>query len=286
MYETRVVGIDYLAGRVSGQAALRLLSSGITADATQTFEVEGNPPKILQVSPEAFPHVVRDAAQKAEAARAALGDALGWAVLAPLEQWETNGISCAFYERLRPISANRIGAFLQKRRITPLVIEWLHRIAAIDRGHNNQAETCLTALANCPCAPLRIAADGALDRLNRGLFAPRFRVMHTDFWIGNILLDPSGLRDFVVIDWRGSQVDGYPVFDLIRFADSVRLGPDMLRSELQKHAQVLGCELEDSRSYLLAALGHIWMNLDQFPAERFASMGERSLNVLDRAIHG
>ena len=286
MYEAPVVGIEYLAGRVSDRATLRLLSSGITADATQTFEVESNPPRIFQVSPTAFPNVVREAAQKAEAAREALGDALGWAVLTPLEEWETHGASCALFEQLTPLSPNRLKRYLQKKKITPAVIEWLRKVAAIDRGHNNQAEVCLTALANCPNPPLRVAADQALGRLNRGLFAPRFRVMHTDFWIGNILLDPSGLRRFVAIDWRGSQVDGYPIFDLIRFADSVRLGTNVLRSELQKHAEVLGCELEDSRSYLVAALGHLWMNLDQFPAERFADMAERSLKVLDRAIHG
>lgn len=284
MYETGVAGIDYLGGRMSGHAGLRLLSSGMTADATRTFEVKGESPTILQVSPEAFPDVVRESAEKAKAARAALGDALEWAVLTPIDVWEINGVSCALFERLKPISANRSRRYLQRRRVVPAVIEWLHKVAEIDRGSNGEAQTVLTALADCPYAPLRIAADQALARLDRGLFVPRYRVMHADFWIGNILLDPSIRRDFVVIDWRGSLVDGYPIFDLIRFADSVKLAPAALRSGLQRHAEALGCALEDTRSYLLAALGHIWLNLDQFPPERFAAMAESNLRTIESAL--
>jgi len=279
-----VTAIDYLGGRVSPHIGLRLLSSGMTADATQTFLVGEVPPKVLQISPAAFPDVVRQAAEKSQLAQAALGSALGWAVVTPIETWDIDGVSCALFEQLTPMAAKGLRRRFQIRRMTPAVLGWLRGVAALDRGANRDAYKCLSALANCPYESLRAAADESLDRLNHGAFSPRSRVMHTDFWIGNLLLDPGGDLDFRVIDWRGSKVDGFPIFDLIRFAESVKLSPKKLRRELEAHSQQLGCELGDLRSYLLAALGSVWLNLDQFPPERFASLAERVLRTLEQAL--
>jgi hypothetical protein len=98
-------------------------------------------------------------------------------------------------------------------------------------------------------------------------------------------LDPSGEREFMVIDWRGSQVDGFPIFDLVRFAESAGLSSKALRAELAQHAERLECGIGDTRDYLSAALGLIWANLDQFPPERFALMGTRNLQTLEAALN-
>jgi hypothetical protein len=88
----------------------------------------------------------------------------------------------------------------------------------------------------------------------------------------------------MIIDWGGSSVDGLGIFDLVKFAESARLSPRALNAELTAHAERLGCSLPQTRIYLVAALGYIWHNLNQFPAEKFAMMAESNLGTLDAAL--
>jgi hypothetical protein len=229
--------------------------------------------------------VIREMVEKAEQARDALGERLGRPIPTPLDQWEVEGISCALFEELTPISRNRVRRFLQLRKTTPQVLEWLRQIADLNRGANVGAQACVKALAGCPFEPLRAAAAKAFARISAGTFVVRSAVMHGDLWIGNVLLDSSGARDFMVIDWRGSNIDGFPIFDLVKFAESVRMPARALRAELAAHAERLGCSLEDTYIYLVAALGYIWRNLDQFPPERFAEMAAGNLATMKAALN-
>jgi hypothetical protein len=104
--------------------------------------------------------------------------------------------------------------------------------------------------------------------------------MHNDLWKGNILL-PSGddHRDkqtfpFFVIDWRGSRVDGFPLFDLVRVSMSLQLTAKELRRELMHSCQSLGCDFSDAPYYVAAALGEIASRNDQFPLQAFLGMAE------------
>jgi hypothetical protein len=104
--------------------------------------------------------------------------------------------------------------------------------------------------------------------------------MHNDLWKGNILL-PSGddHRDkqtfpFFVIDWRGSRVDGFPLFDLVRVSMSLQLTAKELRRELMHSCQSLGCDFSDAPYYVAAALGEIASRNDQFPLHAFLGMAE------------
>jgi thiamine kinase-like enzyme len=258
----------------------------MTADAVCVYLVNDGATSVLQVSSPAFPDVVRESAQKIEVAREVLGGELGSFIPAPLDQWRVNGVSCALFEEFTPIARGRLLRFIQFGKIRSPVLAWLHQIAAIDRGPAKEAERCLQALAQCPYENLRAPAIRALERIRSGFFAPRARVMHGDLTLGNILLDSSKRREFVIIDWRGSDVDGYPIFDLVKFAEALGIGPKALRAELSEHAKTLACEIEDTRSYLVMALGYIWLNLDQFPPERFAAMAKSNLKTLDAALHG
>ena len=274
--------IGHLAGTPWAKACVRVLSEGMTGDATGVYLVSST---VLQVSPPAFPTVIREAVQKAKAARVALGPWLGDVIIDPLDEWEMNGVTCALFEQLSPIPAGRFKRLLELNRVTPHVLGWLRQVAAVSREQNTATEACLRGLKSSPYDFLREAAGQALSTLSEGNFRPRATVMHGDFWTGNILLDPAGSRDFVVIDWRGCVVEGHAIFDLIKFAESAGLGPRLLHRELSEHARVLDCTLAETRIYLLAALGHIWLNLDQFPPDRFAAMARRNLQTLDRALH-
>jgi len=277
--------MEFLAGRASPHARIQLLSAGMTADGARIYRVKDRP-TVLKVSPPEFPTVISEMTQKARLARETLGAEIGRPIPVPLDEWERNGVSCALFEELSPISNHRVIRRIQLRRLTPLVLNWLRKVAALERGVSGNAERNLEALADCPCGVLRALAKDELTKIRAESFLLRSRVMHGDFWVGNILLDPSGVRDFVIIDWRGSNIDGFPIFDLVKFAESAKLAPRLLRRELTAHAKILGCTLEQTRTYLLAALGDIWMNLDQFPPERFAEMAELNLRSLDVALNG
>ena len=279
--------VEYLAGRASADARIETLSVGMTADGVSVYLVDDRgSTSVLQVSPPKFPNVILEATHKITTAREALGEDLGGSIPVPLDQWEVNGISCALFKAFTPLSPGRVRRFFQLQKLKIPVLGWLRQIAAIDRGPADEAERCLKAVAECPYETLHAPALKALDRMANGFFSPRRRVMHGDMTLGNVLLDPSKTREFMIIDWRGSEANGYPVFDLVKFAEAVGLRPNALRAELTSHAERLACEIEDSRSYLLTALGHIWRNLDQFPPERFAAMANRNLNTLDAALHG
>jgi len=269
---------------VGSTAAPELLSSGLLDDCAMVYRVDDN--CVLKVSPAAFPNVAREMAERADIARDCLGDSLGWAVAVVLSQWETDGVSCALFEELTTISNKRVKRFVQVRRVTPAVLGWLRDVAALDRGISNQGETCLQALADCPYQTLRGPAEAALASVQSGAFVPRSRIMHGDFWVGNVMLDPTRIRPFVLIDWRGSAVDGFPIFDLVKFARSSGISRKLLRAELGAHAERLGCDIHETRSYLLAALGYIWIHLEQFPPERFLAMGEGCLAAVDNALNG
>ena len=259
----------------------RLVSSGATADGTNVYLVGAT---VLKVSPPAFPNVIREMTDKARLAREALGADLGRVIPRPLGEWQMEGASCALFEELAPISSARVRRSIQLSKIRPKLLQWLREVARVDRGVSTQTRLHLNSLANCPFPALQHDAKLALAKLNDGDFYPRATVMHTDLWLGNIMLDPLGKRDFVVIDWRGSTTDGYPIFDLIKLAESFRLTPKALKAELDSHADALGCSLDNMRNYLTAALGYVWHHLDQFPPERFAAMAERNLRTLGNAL--
>jgi hypothetical protein len=201
-----------LAGTPWAKTCVRTLSEGSANDGTSVYLVSST---VLKVSPPEFPHVIREMTDKARSAREALGPWLGDVIPAPLDEWEMNGVTCALFEQLSPIATGRFRRLLELAKITPNVLAWLRQVATIDRGPSLDIGACLNALSSCPYDFLRELAVSALAGLASGDFVPRSTVMHGDFWTGNIMLDPSGARDFVVIDWRGSTVDGYPIFDLV-----------------------------------------------------------------------
>ena len=106
--------------------------------------------------------------------------------------------------------------------------------------------------------------------------------MHNDLWQGNILLNSDG--GIVVIDWPGSVVKGYAIYDLIRLAESLRLSDRALGEQLRAHCRLLGCEPKDSVSHLAAALGHLLGDLDHFPMHLFLPLADRCVRRAAAAV--
>jgi aminoglycoside phosphotransferase (APT) family kinase protein len=114
---------------------------------------------------------------------------------------------------------------------------------------------------------------------------------HNDLWRGNVLLDPAlpwpaaaRAGRFAIIDWAGAETSGYPLYDLIRLAQSVALRGKALADELSLHCRIVGGTLDDARPYLAAALGNLGLHLGQVPETRFVELANRCWRTLTSAV--
>jgi hypothetical protein len=236
------------------------------------------------------PDVVSRAVARARLARLALGS-LGDIVLEPTRHGLIDGLSYAVFPYCCPLSGSRYTWRLQRVWIRPKVLKWLREatkatcysptIEEQEAGFRAPLEN-LASLTLLPSA-VRTSASLALRRLRDGLWVPKHCLMHGDLWKNNILLAPGRRRweRLVLIDWAGSLVRGYGIMDLLTVAPSMRLRGARLRSEVEAHCRILGCELIDARSNLLAALGYIEKHRGYFPWDRYEAMTIDLLQLLD-----
>jgi len=269
-------------------------SQGV-ADATLKMLIRDRshrPRLVLLCSSPVAPDLVKRNVERAALAKQALG-AAGEAVLTASHAGEFNGISFAAFPYCTPLRDGWAWR-LQRCYIRPAVLRWLQdataatvRPADVETIKSNFTLPLeyLESLKPMPGA-IREMAAGALKRLDHGSWLPHSCLMHGDLWKGNLLLSPhaSDKPRFVVIDWPGSLLQGYGIYDLIRLADSLGVRGRKLHSHIASHCQLLQCDLTDSKSHLLAALAHIAMHLENFPLPRYISMSRHCLGVLDSVI--
>jgi hypothetical protein len=274
-------------------------SKGIPDETTKLMvnDRRGRPRAVVLCSSLVAPEMVARIADGARRARRALGPELGRAVLLPIGVDRIEGCSFAVLPIAIPLRTRGLRGALQRHRIRPAVFRWL-RLATAETLHEaasaeepGRFRSALEHLASLGAMPgsIRKAAEDALGRLATGAWSPVHVLMHGDLWLGNVMIDPRA-RDrrwadrFVVIDWPSAAVDGYPVYDLIRLARSLRCSNSRLRTELEAHLEVLGGGPEDARSYLLSALGHVGMRLEHFPLGRYVEMSRDCIGTLEGAL--
>ena len=253
----------------------------------------GEPAAFIAVSPASHPDSVRDAAGAARAIRARLGDALGSAVLVPWFVGELDGRSYSITPYCRPISGGRLSARWQRLRLTPTILRWLADVTRTSMRDISDVEAevrqPLAALADHARSDeaTRLAAKAALDELGRDAWRPRSVVAHNDLWWGNFVRRPDddrGVVPFHVIDWAGGSVTGMPIYDLVRVADSLRVGVGRFRRALHAHCAILGCRPEQSRHYLCVAFGRLLRNLGEWPEDEFVSTARSCLRYVEDAL--
>jgi hypothetical protein len=283
---------------VGPRATVRLLRSvSRVADGPALFLItDGRFSCVLQLSPKAFPNAVAEGAERARAFAGRLPLALADPVLQPLEEGRYDGRSFTILPYHRPFSNNRYLWVMQRSGVAPDLFDWilgLSRESKLPRDKGPRLETyrdnlaCIATLMTGHDALLRAVASGT-DRIERGEIDPRFAPMHGDLWRGNILRgSASGSHRFSVIDWRGSEIDGFPMFDLVRLSQSFRQSSCQLARELRRHAGALDCSIRDLEVHLLAALGHYAVHRGEMLLPNFAAMAataHRSFrNALDEA---
>lgn len=284
----------------------RLCPTGPLADSVTTLLVQdpsGRPNGVVQCSAprsSGADDLVRREVERGRAVRAALGPRLGDALLEPLAVADDGDRTYACYPLCRTLPGDRWRWVVARALLRRPLLSWLFEVVRTTRREPAPDELeadfvrPLEAVARDPrlSPAMRAGARDALVRLEARTWRPTHTVVHGDLWRGNVLRWPrrAWWRDrspqvpFVLIDWRGSRLRGHAVMDLLRLMDSLRASARALRGELERHAWALGCELQDTRGYLLAALGAAGQELGCMEPRRWVLGGEALWGQLVEAL--
>lgn len=278
---------------------------GVTViDTSLPFYIDGKSQRddvVLLLSSKHFPLVVNEDVDKAQAISRLLHASTSQNISRPLLTDSYGEQSYAVFERLQPMAENRAVRYLQKRYFFPKVASWLSELAMQTRRHyhdeieiQNLFIEPLQSISTSSDMPTNIrefsehCISKALD-CSSTLFTV---AEHGDFWSGNVLfrrtlprnLSPF-LGDFVVIDWRGSNIRGYPCSDLVRYClscyrpKSIHVG-----NALRNYNASLEIENFQVGIYLLASVGRLGLNLDQMPRDLYLVLCERIFSLM--GAHG
>lgn len=261
-----------------------------------------NPRAVAQCSNEIAPDMVARAVARASEIRSALTPATAKPIIKTLVAGELDGLSYAIWPWYAPLSGpSATGSWLERQRLAGTALGWLADVtkqtsrAARTDEIADRFDVQLRQMATNAELPsrVRLAARGALMQLDRGAWKPSVVAMHGDLHTGNLLIErgdgvsPAPLRwslRFGVIDWSGAQRDGFPIYDLIRLAQSLRIDRHQLARQIALHCEILGCAPEAARWHLAAAFADLRANLEQFPFNLYVQQAESSFALLDAGL--
>jgi hypothetical protein len=250
--------------------------SADTSDKYLVRDSLGQPAAVLSLSPVERPHATDVAASSTRMAQAALGPRLGRVVLMPWRSGKVGGIGFSVAPYRRPVSTFAPRRAFERRRLLHLARRWLQ-------------ETLRHTVRNADAHEIGQRAAAELRALDAGHWQPRLALAHNDLWQDNFLWAPDDNEfGFVVIDWGGARAGGHAIYDLLRLALSSPTDLDATLAELRAHCRILNCPPEHAAGYALAALGHLAMNLGDWPVERLTMMAVLCadlINALEQRFH-
>ncbi len=274
------------------------------SDATLAFYIDGKRYQdniVLLVSNYQFPHVVDEDIGNAQAISRLLQSGTQRNVAKPIFTGSYGIQSYAVFNRLLPLSDNRLVRYFQKKFTFKPVADWLLDLAI--QTQRNCVDECelqrrfaepiqfILCDSDMPSEIKRYVEKDLSEALREGLGL--FTVAeHGDFWTGNVLfrrqlapiISPF-MGDFRVIDWRGSNTHGYPCCDLVRYCLSFyRPGSKSAGSAIRKYNSMLEISEVHFGLYIFASLGRLGMNLDQFPKDRYIALCKKYFEFIK--FHG
>jgi hypothetical protein len=262
---------------------VRLRNSVSVPDSPSIYAI-GNLYVIL-ISPTLFPNIAADEARAIKSAKVTTSAFSTMTLDIVAEGRLLDGRSFLVLPRGILVGRNRMRFAMEKRSLTRAILGWLRQLAseAAEPSDKTSAEfrASLESLAGLSDLPeeIRKATEVGLDRLSKRTFLPRHCAMHGDLWKGNIVYGPD--KRPRLIDWRGSRLDGFGFFDLVKFAQSFRLDARTVQNEIDEHSRSLKIDPADVKSTFLAGCGSINRNLDHFPLRNFLAMTSSLYELLE-----
>ena len=263
-------------------------------------DLRGRKLAVVLVASPVEPELVGRGMRIAGEAKHVLGESLGCVILTPLGEGTIRGLSYTILPFQRPISEGMIARRYWRLVLRPKVLDWVAGISertatrVDDVDVQSTFEVPLEHLAALETMhpEIRSAARNSLLQLKGSEWEPYSVLMHGDLWEDNLLLaspSPWFSTDrrnppFVVIDWPGATLRGYPMYDLLRITHSMRLGNSALRREISRHCEIFGVGAAGAVGHLLACLGHIGLNLGCFPMEMYTAMSMTCFNDMRKAL--
>ncbi len=269
----------------------------VVIDQTDKFLITSSLGKkyFLIVSNPKFPLTVSDAISRLQDARSILGSRTQNVVEMPIHYGYWEGVSYALWLYSRPLSKNRFYLYAQKRLLIPKMANWLSSVAeetiqkdlTFEDLRNNFIEPLEILIAQPELgATLSRVGQIAIRRITAGDFRPVHVLQHGDLWRGNVLIEgPMELLNplgdgFIVIDWGGARVSGYPFIDLLRFVMSFNLSPKKTAHHMNSMRNIIRCEPEDVVSYVVCSFGKLYQELNNFPRQNFINLCESAIRHL------
>lgn len=280
-----------------------LSQSKLASDGVSVYQLHNNENQldaIVLCSPLNSPNLVMRTVQRSTQAKNSLDLSTGNHIQEPLFEGEVENLTYSVWPLCYELSKSRLYRKAQNNFLKPVLFNWLFNVTKCTVDDKDQTSNIskfilpleYIASSNVLNDKIRMKALFALERISTKEWQPKHVLMHGDLWLGNILLkkNPNILNtlkpydNFVVTDWAGSEVKGYAMYDLIRFAESTNLSSKKIKFEIERHCKLLNCNPVDACSYLLAGLGFIGMNLENFPLNRFISMSESCFLTLSKSL--
>jgi len=255
-------------------------------DSTIKFVIHdsaGEPVAVMKIASEIDPQSVAESTQISEEIAASLKPETACHILRPWAELQYVGRSVALYPYLELLEHWRPAWFMQRRTLAPHVMRWAQDVSSqtvctatdedIDRKYIKPLRHIVENASDVGDQYVRVAKT-MLKRIEAGQLNLRTVSMHGDPWKNNILLDPrnacgfepqSGKPRFAFIDWDTGQVNGYPFFDLLRLANTLKTRPKIMKPLIDDYCRIVEADPVDIAGYITASLGHTLLNLNNCP---------------------
>lgn len=240
------------------------------------------------LSPSNSPDLVADDIEMIDLARSELGPELSSVVPAVLFAGRFQGRSVAVFELLNELPTNRLLRKVQRTKIAALLVDWVDQVAV-----RTLAERPSSEFENSVQRPLdwigansalsgeiRQAAKTALSDFQNDPTTAKTVFMHGDLWWGNVMLPTSAENapaEFLVIDWGGAKLNGYPVYDLVRAMKSS--GTRNIRAAIEHHLGVIKMSRQHGLAHVLCAAGSYGVEGGQLTPERSNDLVEYCFEI-------
>jgi len=213
-------------------------------------------------------------------------------VISPLCYGEKAGVYYSLWQYYSPFSSNKAIKYIQKNKLKSQIFSWLlsaSEQSKVKASEEEVREKFIKPLEllyenNSIRAEIKHEIGGQIKKIKNKKWQPFFCIEHNDFWLGNILINKKNSYGISVIDWAGANSKGFAIYDLIRISLSMKVSNAFFLNQLSLICEVLECDIENSKGYLLSSFANLAMNLGDFPEERFVCLLDASCEYLFKKI--